>query len=156
MCIRDRNITDPRMTRFMMSLKESVDLVMYAFLKARQGDLFIQKAPACTVEILALALMHIFEKEVPINIIGTRHGEKLFETLVSREELSKAEDLKNYYRIPTDNRDLNYSSYEKSGNVEANLLDDYTSENTSQLSLEETCDLLLNLDFIKEQLRESS
>ena len=127
-------ITDPNMTRFMMSLEESVDLVLYAFINGGQGDLFVQKASACTVEVLAQALKKIFSSDAEIEIIGTRHGEKLFETLVSREEMSKAEDLDNYFRVPTDNRDLNYKKYEKSGNVSANVIDDYTSENTYRLS----------------------
>ena len=145
-------ITDPNMTRFMMSLEESVDLVLYAFINGGQGDLFVQKASACTVEVLAQALKKIFSSDAEIEIIGTRHGEKLFETLVSREEMSKAEDLDNYFRVPTDNRDLNYKKYEKSGNVSANVIDDYTSENTYRLNVDETCKLLLKLDFIKENL----
>jgi UDP-glucose 4-epimerase len=145
-------ITDPNMTRFMMSLEESVDLVLFAFINGEQGDLFVQKAPACTVQVLAQALKKIFNSDAEIETIGTRHGEKLYETLISREEMSKAEDLDKYYKIPTDNRDLNYKIYEKDGNIEANLLNDYTSENTYRLNIDETCELLLKLDYIKEQL----
>ena len=145
-------ITDPLMTRFMMSLDESVDLVLYAFIHGKQGDLFVQKAPACTVEVLAKALMKIFDIETKIEIIGTRHGEKLYETLVSREEMSKAKSLDKYYRIPADNRDLNYKKYERTGNPVANLVDDYTSENTNRLDIEKTCEILLKLDYIKDQL----
>jgi UDP-glucose 4-epimerase len=112
----------------------------------------VQKAPACTVQVLAQALKKIFNSDAEIETIGTRHGEKLYETLISREEMSKAEDLDKYYKIPTDNRDLNYKIYEKDGNIEANLLNDYTSENTYRLNIDETCELLLKLDYIKEQL----
>tara|TARA_B100000073_G_C23473785_1_gene468634 strand:- start:225 stop:647 length:423 start_codon:yes stop_codon:yes gene_type:complete len=136
----------------MMSLDESVDLVLYAFIHGKQGDLFVQKAPACTVEVLAKALMKIFDIETKIEIIGTRHGEKLYETLVSREEMSKAKSLDKYYRIPADNRDLNYKKYERTGNPVANLVDDYTSENTNRLDIEKTCEILLKLDYIKDQL----
>jgi UDP-glucose 4-epimerase len=135
-----------------MSLEESVDLVLFAFINGEQGDLFVQKAPACTVQVLAQALKKIFNSDAEIETIGTRHGEKLYETLISREEMSKAEDLDKYYKIPTDNRDLNYKIYEKDGNIEANLLNDYTSENTYRLNIDETCELLLKLDYIKEQL----
>ena len=145
-------ITDPLMTRFMMSLEESVDLVLYAFVNGEQGDLFVQKAPACTVETLALALQEIFKVKSKIEIIGTRHGEKLYETLISREEMSKAIDLDRYFKIPTDNRDLNYKKYEKTGNVSANQVDDYTSENTQRLDVEETCKLLLALEFIQQEI----
>ena len=145
-------ITDPLMTRFMMSLEESVDLVLYAFVNGEQGDLFVQKAPACTVETLALALQEIFKVKSKIEIIGTRHGEKLYETLISREEMSKSIDLDRYFKIPTDNRDLNYKKYKKTGNVSANQVDDYTSENTQRLDVEETCKLLLALEFIQQEI----
>ena len=145
-------ITDPLMTRFMMSLEESVDLVLYAFVNGEQGDLFVQKAPACTVETLALALQEIFKVKSKIEIIGTRHGEKLYETLISREEMSKSIDLDRYFKIPTDNRDLNYKKYEKTGNVSANQVDDYKSENTQRLDVEETCKLLLALEFIQQEI----
>lgn len=145
-------ITDPKMTRFLMSLENSVDLVLYAFEKAKQGDIFIQKAPASTVEDLAIALKKIFSKDNIIKIIGTRHGEKLFESLVSREEMAKAEDLGDYYRIPADNRDLNYNKYFVEGEQIVSEIEDYTSHNTKRLNVAEVEDLLLKLDYIKEVL----
>jgi UDP-glucose 4-epimerase len=145
-------ITDPNMTRFLMSLEDSVDLVMYAFEHGKQGDIFVQKAPASTVADLAQALKELFKKNNPIRIIGTRHGEKLYESLISREEMAKAEDLDNYYRIPADNRDLNYAQYFSEGEEKISLLDDYTSHNTERLNIEQIKALLLKLDFIQEQL----
>jgi UDP-N-acetylglucosamine 4,6-dehydratase len=145
-------ITDPNMTRFLMSLEDSVDLVLYAFENANQGDIFVQKAPASTVADLALALKQIFKSNSPIKVIGTRHGEKLYESLISREEMAHAEDLHNYYRIPADNRDLNYAKYFSEGNQNVSLAEDYTSHNTHRLNVEQIKQLLLNLDFIKEEL----
>lgn len=145
-------ITDPNMTRFLMSLDDSVDLVLHAFEHGKQGDIFVQKAPASTVEDLALALRAVFAKDNPIRIIGTRHGEKLYETLVSREEMAKVEDMGAYYRIPADNRDLNYAKYFSDGEETISHLDDYTSHNTKRLSVAEVLDLLRQLDFIQEQL----
>ena len=146
-------VTDPAMTRFLMSLEDSVDLVLYAFAKGCQGDIFVQKAPASTVEVLAQALKELFQKSNPINIIGTRHGEKSYESLVSREEMAKAEDLGRYYRIPADNRDLNYAKYFVEGEVEIASFDDYTSHNTNRLDVKGVKDLLLTIDFIQENLR---
>ena len=145
-------VTDLNMTRFLMSLEDSVDLVLHAFQFAQQGDLFVQKAPASTVEDLAKALMEIFQKEVELQIIGTRHGEKLYESLISREEMAKAQDLGNYYRIPADNRDLNYAQYFSEGMHEISQFDDYTSHNTTRLTVENIKKLLLTLDYIKEEL----
>lgn len=145
-------ITDPNMTRYLMSLDDAVDLVIYAFNNAKQGDLFVQKAPAATIETLAKALLDIFNSENKIKIIGTRHGEKLYETLCTREEMSKAIDLPNFYRIPADNRDLNYGKYFSEGRVVDSSLEDYNSHNTYRLSVEETKKLLLDIDFVKEQL----
>lgn len=145
-------ITDPNMTRFLMSLEDSVDLVLYAFEHAKQGDIFVQKAPASTVADLALALKHMFNSNSPIKVIGTRHGEKLYESLISREEMAHAEDMGNYYRIPADNRDLNYAKYFSEGNQNVSLAEDYTSHNTHRLNVEQIKQLLLNLDFIKEEL----
>lgn len=145
-------VTDPEMTRFLMSLEDSVDLVEYAFKHASQGDLFVQKAPASTVADLAQALKELFNSSVPINIIGTRHGEKLFESLISREEMAKAEDMGNYFRIPADNRDLNYAQYFTEGAEKIAGFEDYTSHNTQRLSTPQIKELLLNLDFIKEEL----
>lgn len=145
-------ITDPNMTRFLMSLEDSVDLVLYAFEHGRQGDIFVQKAPASTVADLAQALKELFAKENPIRVIGTRHGEKLYESLVSREEMAKAEDMGGYYRIPADNRDLNYAQYFSEGEEKISHLDDYTSHNTQRLSVDQIKTLLLKLNFIKEEL----
>jgi UDP-N-acetylglucosamine 4,6-dehydratase len=145
-------ITDPGMTRFLMSLDESVNLVEYAFKHANQGDLFVQKAPASTVVDLAQALREIFNSNVPIKIIGTRHGEKLFESLISREEMAKADNLGNYFRIPVDSRDLNYAQYFSVGKKEISSFDDYTSHNTQRLNIPQIKDLLLKLDFIQDEL----
>ena len=145
-------VTDPNMTRFLMSLEDSVDLVIYAFEHGKQGDIFVQKSPASTVADLAQALMDIFDKKKPIHIIGTRHGEKLYESLVSREEMARAEDMGGYYRIPADNRDLNYAQYFSEGEEKISHLDDYTSHNTERLNVERIRQLLLKLDYIKEEL----
>lgn len=145
-------ITDPAMTRFLMSLEDSVDLVLHAFDNARQGDLFVQKAPASTVGDLAQALKELFDENSEIQIIGTRHGEKLYESLVSREEMAKAEDMGRYYRIPADNRDLNYKKFFVEGEVEMTGLEDYTSHNTNRLDVEGAKEILLKLDYIQEQL----
>jgi len=145
-------VTDPAMTRFLMSLEDSVDLVLYAFKHGKQGDLFVQKAPASTVAELAQALKEIFNKDNPIRIIGTRHGEKLYESLISREEMAKADDMGDYYRIPADNRDLNYAQYFSEGEEKLSHLDDYTSHNTDRLDVERIKKLLLKLDYIKEEL----
>ncbi len=146
-------ITDPNMTRFLMSLEDSVDLVLYAFQHGKQGDIFVQKAPASTVADLAQALKDIFRKDNPIRIIGTRHGEKLYESLISREEMAKAKDMGGYYRIPADNRDLNYAQYFSEGEEKISHLDDYTSHNTERLNTRQIKTLLLKLDFIQEELR---
>ncbi|QDL55222.1 nucleoside-diphosphate sugar epimerase/dehydratase [Rhodoferax aquaticus] len=145
-------VTDPAMTRFLMSLEDSVDLVLYAFQHGKQGDLFVQKAPASTVADLAQALKEIFRKDNPVRIIGTRHGEKLYESLISREEMAKAEDMGDYFRVPADNRDLNYAQYFSEGEEKLSHLDDYTSHNTDRLDVERIKKLLLELDYIKEEL----
>ena len=145
-------VTDPNMTRFLMSLEDSVDLVLYAFEHAKQGDIFVQKAPASTVEDLAVALKDLFRASSDVKIIGTRHGEKLYESLVSREEMAKSEDMGRYYRIPADNRDLNYKKYFVEGEERISEFDDYTSHNTERLDVSGVKQLLLKLDYIKEQL----
>jgi len=145
-------ITDPNMTRFLMSLEDSVDLVLYAFEHGQQGDLFVQKAPSSTVADLAQALKELFRSDVSVRIIGTRHGEKLYESLISREEMAKAQDMGAYYRIPADNRDLNYAQYFSEGEEKLSHLDDYTSHNTHRLNVEEIKQLLQKLDYIKEEL----
>ncbi|WXP20914.1 polysaccharide biosynthesis protein [Escherichia coli] len=145
-------ITNPNMTRFLMSLEDSVDLVLHAFAYGQQGDIFVQKAPASTVNELSVALCDIFNSQLNYKIIGTRHGEKLYETLVSREEMAKAQDMGRYFRIPADNRDLNYDKYIISGKPETNNIDDYTSHNTTRLNVEEIKNLLLTLDYIKYEM----
>ncbi len=145
-------VTDPKMTRFLMSLEDSVDLVLYAFEHGAQGDIFVQKAPASTVEVLARALKELFGKDNPVRIIGTRHGEKLFESLISREEMARADDLGDYFRIPADNRDLNYAKFFSDGEEKISRFDDYTSHNTERLDIEQVKTLLLKLDFIREEL----
>jgi UDP-N-acetylglucosamine 4,6-dehydratase len=145
-------LTDPNMTRFLMSLGDSVDLVLYAFEHGNQGDLFVQKAPASTVAVLAQALKEVIGRDNPVRVIGTRHGEKLYESLISREEMAKAQDLGAYYRIPADNRDLNYAQYYSEGEEKLSHLDDYTSHNTQQLTVEQVKLLLLKLDYIQEEL----
>ena len=146
-------LTIPKMTRYLMSLDDAVDLVLYAFQNGKQGDLFVQKSPASTIETLAKALLELFESSNEIKIIGTRHGEKLYETLCTREEMSKAVDLPNFYKIPADNRDLNYGKFFSEGKIINSNLEDYNSHNTRRLSVEETKSLLLKVDFVKEQLK---
>tara|TARA_B100000927_G_C16447824_1_gene462557 strand:+ start:212 stop:1231 length:1020 start_codon:yes stop_codon:yes gene_type:complete len=143
------SITDPQMTRFLMSLQDSVELVVYALLNGKRGDIFVQKSPAATVLDLAKALLDIFNKKNKLNIIGTRHGEKLYETLISREEMARAKDLKKYYRIPADTRDLNYSKYFSVGKKQLNYFKDYTSHNTTRLNVKEIKKMLLNLGILK-------
>jgi UDP-N-acetylglucosamine 4,6-dehydratase len=145
-------VTDPNMTRFLMSLEDSVDLVLYAYEHGRQGDIFVQKAPASTVADLAQALKELFSRDSLIRVIGTRHGEKLYESLLSREEMARAEDRGGYYRIPADNRDLNYAKFFSDGEERVSHFDDYTSHNTERLGVEQVKALLLKLDFIQEQL----
>ena len=144
------SITDPNMTRFMMTLDDAVDLVIYAFKKGKTGDILVQKAPATTIEVLASTLKEILNApEHKINIIGTRHGEKLYEVLLSREEMSKADDLKNYYRIPPDLRDLNYSKFVEKGEKRISKYEDYNSHNTKRLDEKGLKRILMKLDFIK-------
>lgn len=145
-------ITDPNMTRFLMSLEDSVDLVLHAFEHGQQGDIFVQKAPACTIADLSTALNSMFSGNCETKVIGTRHGEKLYESLVSREEMAKAEDRGRYYRIPADNRDLNYDKYILEGAPEANEVDDYTSHNTERLTVEQVKKLLMTLTYVQEEL----
>lgn len=145
-------VTDPNMTRFLMSLEDSVDLVLYAFEHGEQGDIFVQKAPASTVADLAQALKELFKKDNSVRVIGTRHGEKLYESLISREEMAKAQDMGGYYRIPADNRDLNYAQFFSEGEEKISHQDDYTSHNTERLNVEQVKKLLLKLDYVKEEL----
>lgn len=145
-------ITDPGMTRYMMTLDDAVDLVLFAFEKGNPGDIFVQKAPAATIEVLAKALLELYKAGNEIKVIGTRHGEKLYETLVNREEMAKAEDLGDYYRIPADTRDLNYNRFFVEGQATISETEEYTSHNTHRMSIEEMKSLLLKLDFIKNDL----
>ena len=143
-------VTDPAMTRFMMTLEDAVDLVLYAFEHGRNGDLFVQKAPAATIETLVEALLSIMEKpKHTVNVIGTRHGEKLYETLLSREEMAAAEDLGNYYRVPPDLRDLNYGKFVEEGEEKISKLEDYNSHNTERLDKNGMKRLLMKLEFIR-------
>jgi UDP-glucose 4-epimerase len=144
---KDITITDPNMTRFMMTLEDAVDLVLYAFKHGHNGDLFVQKAPAATLDVLAKALTELYNSNVEIRTIGTRHGEKLYETLVTREEMAKAMDMGNYFRIPADNRDLNYDKYFVEGQKEVSVIDDYHSHNTARLDVEGMKELLKKLDL---------
>jgi UDP-N-acetylglucosamine 4,6-dehydratase len=146
-------ITDPNMTRFLMSLEESVDLVLYAFENARSGDIFVQKAPASTVRDLAQAMKELWHADSDIKIIGTRHGEKLYESLVSREEMARAEDLGDYYRIPADTRDLNYDKYFVEGRVRVSEIEDYNSHNTRRLNVRQVKEVLMKLDIMQEAAR---
>lgn len=147
-------ITDPNMTRFLMSLEQSVDLVLHAFKNGKQGDIFVQKAPASTIGDLAIALSELFKVPLRENIIGTRHGEKLYESLVSREEMAKGEDMGQYWRIPADNRDLNYEAFISEGLPHANSVDDYTSHNTERLSVPQIKELLLTLPLVQNELND--
>jgi len=149
---KDLTVTDPNMTRFMMTLDDAVDLVLYAFEHGKNGDLFVQKAPAATIETLAKALIELYQSKSLIRIIGTRHGEKLYETLVTREEMAKAEDMGDYFRIPADNRDLNYEKYFSKGEEGISGIDDYHSHNTTRLDIEGMKKLLLKLDLVHETL----
>lgn len=149
---RPITVTDPNMTRFLMSLEDSVDLVLYAAKNARQGDLFVQKAPAARIGVLAEAVRRIFKSDVPVQVIGTRHGEKRYESLISREEIARAEDLGDYYRVPADDRDLNYANYFSKGQTELSQMEDYTSDNTRILDLDGVIALLHELPFIKNEL----
>ncbi len=145
---KDITVTDPNMTRFMMTLDDAVDLVIYAFQHGENGDLFVQKAPAATIEVLAKAIIELYKSNSQVKVIGTRHGEKLYETLVTREEMAKAEDMGNYFRIPADNRDLNYDKYFVEGQEEVSVIDDYHSHNTKRLDVEGMKALLLKLDIV--------
>ena len=142
-------ITNPEMTRFMMTLEDAVDLVIYAFEHGEQGDLFVQKAPAATIDTLAKAVKELKNSDVPINCIGTRHGEKLYEVLVTKEEMVNAVDMGDYYRIPADNRNLNYQKYTNEGNADLNNVDEYNSHNTNRLDVAGMKELLMKLDLFK-------
>lgn len=145
-------ITDPNMTRFLMNLDEAVDLVLFAFQNAKQGDLFVQKSPASTVGDLAAAVKKLFKPSAEIKIIGTRHGEKAHETLMTREERAKAEDLGDYYRVPADTRDLNYDKFFKEGDIEVTEIEEYNSFNTEQLDIEGTIKKIMTVEYVQQEL----
>lgn len=149
---KDITITDPNMTRFMMTLDDAVDLVLYAFQHGKNGDLFVQKAPAATLDVLSKALIGLYQTDTHVRIIGTRHGEKLYETLVTREEMAKNEDMGGYYRIPCDSRDLNYDKYFVEGEEKISKIEDYHSHNTVRLDVEGMQRLLLKLSMIRQDL----
>lgn len=149
---KDLTITDPNMTRFMMTLEDAVDLVVYAFQNGNNGDMFVQKSPASTIADLAQALIELYQSTSKVRVIGTRHGEKLYETLVNREEMAKAYDMGNYYRVPADNRDLNYASYFTEGKENVSVIEDYHSHNTRRLNVEGTKELLLKLPMIRQDI----
>lgn len=149
---KDLTVTDPNMTRFMMTLDDAVDLVIYAWQHGENGDLFVQKAPAATIETLAKALLELYRSPQSVRVIGTRHGEKLYESLVTREEMAKAIDMGRYYRIPCDSRDLNYDKYFVQGEEKVNRFESYHSHNTTRLDVEGMKELLLKLKFIREDL----
>lgn len=146
-------ITDPKMTRFLMSLEEAVELVLYAFQNAESGDIMVQKSPSSYIEDLAIALRELFEVDNDIRIIGTRHGEKMYEVLLTKEEAAKAIDMGEFYRIPSDNRDLNYEKYLETGSKEITFSDEYNSNNTTILSIDEIKRKLLELDYVRDELR---
>jgi UDP-N-acetylglucosamine 4,6-dehydratase/5-epimerase len=146
-------VTEPQMTRFMMSIEDAVDLVLYAFEHGKQGDLFVQKAPAATIETLALAVKKVFAADNPVKVIGTRHGEKQYETLLTREERAKAEDHGEYFRVMADNRDLNYDGFFSEGKTEIAALEDFNSNNAHILNVEELASLLLSLDYVQTELK---
>jgi Predicted nucleoside-diphosphate sugar epimerases len=149
---KDLTVTDPKMTRFLMTLDDAVDLVLYAYSNGESGDLFVQKAPASTIGDLARSILEIYKANNNIREIGTRHGEKLYETLVNREEMAKAIDMGNYYRVPADNRDLNYDRYFSEGEEDVSIIEDYHSHNTHRLDIEGTKKMLLKLTFIRNDL----
>jgi len=145
-------VTDPTMTRFIMSLEEAVDLVLFAFNNAETGDLLVQKAPACTIGVLAQAVKELFHVEADIKEIGIRHGEKMYETLLTKEECLKAFDMGDFYRVPADNRDLNYDKYFSEGKQKANLLNEFNSNNTTILNVEQVKEKLLTLEYIRDEI----
>ena len=146
-------VTDPNMTRFMMTLDEAVDLVMYAFTKGQNGDLFVQKAPACTIETLAKAVIKLYGSKVPVNVIGTRHGEKVYETLVTREEMIRAEDIGRYYCVPADVRDLNYDKFLDKGDHRITQASEFNSHNTERYDVDQMVELLQKVKYIRHDLR---
>ena len=151
---KDLTVTDPTMTRFIMSLEEAVELVVYAFQNANSGDIMVQKAPACTIETLAQAVKELFHADSEIKVIGIRHGEKMYETLLTNEECANAIDMGDFYRVPCDKRDLNYDKYFVDGDVERNTLTEFNSSNTDLLDVEQVKEKLLSLKYIQSEIEE--
>ena len=151
---KDLTVTEPTMTRFIMSLEEAVELVVFTFLNGETGDIMVQKAPACTIEVLAQAVKELFHADNAIKVIGIRHGEKMYETLLTNEECANAIDMGNFYRVPCDKRDLNYDKYFKDGNVDRNPLTEFNSSNTELLNVEQVKEKLLSLKYIRDELAE--
>ena len=145
-------VTEPKMTRFIMSLEEAVDLVLFAFENAQSGDILVQKAPACTIEVLAQAVKELFHADNPVKVIGIRHGEKMYETLLTKEECARATDLGNFYRVPCDKRDLNYDKYFVQGDTEQVKLTEFNSDNTTRLDVEQVKEKLLSLEYIRSEI----
>lgn len=145
-------VTEPKMTRFIMSLEEAVDLVLFAFENAQSGDILVQKAPACTIEVLAQAVKELFHADNPVKVIGIRHGEKMYETLLTKEEYARATDLGNFYRVPCDKRDLNYDKYFVQGDTEQVKLTEFNSDNTTRLDVEQVKEKLLSLEYIRSEI----
>ena len=145
-------VTEPKMTRFIMSLEEAVDLVLFAFENAQSGDILVQKAPACTIEVLAQAVKELFHADNPVKVIGIRHGEKMYETLLTKEECARATDLGNFYRVPCDKRDLNYDKYFVEGDTEQVKLTEFNSDNTTRLDVEQVKEKLLSLEYIRNEI----
>lgn len=149
---RPLTVTEPKMTRFIMSLEEAVDLVLFAFEHAQSGDILVQKAPACTIEVLAQAVKELFHVNSPVKVIGIRHGEKMYETLLTKEECARATDLGNFYRVPCDKRDLNYDKYFVEGDTEQVKLTEFNSDNTTRLDVEQVKEKLLSLEYIRNEI----
>lgn len=145
-------VTEPKMTRFIMSLEEAVELVLFAFEHAESGDIMVQKAPACTIAVLAQAVKELFHAENEVKVIGIRHGEKMYETLLTNEECAHAIDMGNFYRVPADKRDLNYDKYFKVGDEQRNLLTEFNSNNTELLTVEQVKEKLLSLSYIRDEI----
>ena len=146
-------LTEPSMTRFIMSLEEAVDLVLFAFENGQSGDILVQKSPACTIEVLAQAVKELFCPDAETKVIGIRHGEKMYETLLTNEECANAIDMGNFFRVPMDKRNLNYDKYFTNGEKKRNLLTEFNSNNTKLLSVEETKEKLLSLEYIQDELK---
>ena len=149
---KELTVTEPTMTRFIMSLEEAVELVVFTFQNGQSGDIMVQKAPACTIAVLAQAVKEIFHADNPMKVIGIRHGEKMYETLLTNEECSNAMDMGDFYRVPCDKRDLNYDKYFKDGDTKRNILTEFNSSNTELLTVEQVKEKLLSLQYIQDEV----